>query len=378
MTKIIDDVKLDYSDVLLVPKRSKLNSRADVETERTVRSPHTGRELTSNGIIAANMDTVGTFAMASALMQHNSLTALHKFYRPEEIIDWFDDARESAKLDVFDGRMKRERTFVSIGTSEADWDKLHLLHHALDEDAREEIIICIDVANGYTPALKDTVIATRKLFPYSVIMAGNVVTPDLTYDLIYAGADIVKVGIGPGSVCTTRKMTGVGYPQLSAVMECAEAAHAARGFICADGGITEPGAVAKAFAAGADFVMLGGMLAGHKECGGDVVTVDGLDIDEDQLTDEPKDDWRMRFYGMSSGVAMTKHYGGVASYRASEGKEVLLPYRGSVENTMIEILGGVRSACTYVGASSIKNLPKCATFVKVNRVLNNSLSQYDV
>jgi GMP reductase len=225
------------------------------------------------------------------------------------------------------------------------------------EKSGDEIkFVCIDVANGYTETFIDFVKKFRDLFPTITIMAGNVVTADITEALILAGADIVKVGIGPGSVCTTRKMTGVGYPQLSAIIECADAAHGLGGHICGDGGCTVPGDVAKAFGGGADFVMLGGMLAAHNESGGEVVERDGKTY--------------RRFYGMSSDVAMEKYAGGVAKYRASEGKEVILPARGPVENTVQEILGGVRSTCTYVGARKLKDLSKCTTFVRVSQQIN--------
>ena len=216
--------------------------------------------------------------------------------------------------------------------------------------------LCIDVANGYTEGFVRFVAKVRAAYPHLVIMAGNVVTGEMTEELILDGVDIVKVGIGPGSVCTTRRMTGVGYPQLSAIIECADAAHGLRGLICADGGCTSPGDLAKAFGAGADFIMLGGMLAGHDECGSDLVEVNGVK--------------KMRFYGMSSREAMTKYAGGVAGYRASEGKEVLLDYRGPVENTLQDILGGVRSACTYVGARTLKELSKRTTFVRVTQQIN--------
>jgi GMP reductase len=197
-------------------------------------------------------------------------------------------------------------------------------------------------------------------------MAGNVVTPEMTEELILAGVDIVKVGIGPGSVCTTRKMTGIGYPQLSAVIECADAAHGLKGHIIADGGCSVPGDVVKAFAAGADFVMLGGMLAGHKE---------GLPSEYKDTTEGKS---LVDFYGMSSKSAMDLHSGGVANYRASEGKHVKIPYRGEVSRTLQDILGGLRSACTYVGASELKELSKRATFVRVTQQLNNSLSNYEI
>ena len=216
--------------------------------------------------------------------------------------------------------------------------------------------VCIDVANGYTEAFVSFVKKVRDTFPDLVIMAGNVVTGDMTEELLLSGADIVKVGIGPGSVCTTRKMTGVGYPQLSAIIECADAAHGLGGRICADGGCTVPGDIAKAFGGGADFVMLGGMFAGHDEAGGERVELDGKVY--------------RRFYGMSSKDAMDKYSGGVAKYRAAEGKSVLLPERGPVENTVQDILGGVRSACTYVGARRLKELTMRTTFVRVSMQIN--------
>jgi GMP reductase len=216
-----------------------------------------------------------------------------------------------------------------------------------------QLNICIDVANGYSEYFSEFVKKIRDENPQSRIMAGNVVTAEMTEELILSGADIVKIGIGPGSVCTTRKMTGVGYPQLSAIIECADAAHGLGGLICADGGIKVPGDFGKAFGAGADFVMCGGIFAGHDECGGEV------------------EDGYMSFYGMSSDTAMNKHAGGVANYRTSEGKTVKVPYKGPVENTIKEILGGLRSTCTYVGATKLKELSKRTTFIMVNRQLNN-------
>jgi GMP reductase len=205
----------------------------------------------------------------------------------------------------------------------------------------------MDIANILLILLKKT----RKVFKDKVIIAGNVVTGEMVEELILSGADIVKVGIGPGSVCTTRVKTGVGYPQLSATIECADAAHGLGGHIIADGGCKMPGDVAKAFGAGADFVMLGGMLAGHDESGGQVIEKDGKKYKE--------------YYGMSSKTAMEKHSGGVANYRASEGKTVTIPYRGPVANTLQDVLGGVRSTCTYVGARKLKELSKRTTFIRV-------------
>ena len=339
--KILDDIKVDYADVLIRPKRSTLESRKDVNLERTFQFP-CGRIWTGVPIVAANMDTTGTLAMAREFSKHNMLTCLSK-----HIDNWETDED-----------WKDPNSIPTFGMSESD--EQCLLSESsgvtLSEFMAHKDFICIDVANGYSQRFVDYIKMIREFWPEKIIIAGNVATAEMTEALILAGADIVKVGIGPGSVCTTRKVAGVGYPQLSAVIECADAAHGLNAFIMADGGCTSPGDVAKAFGAGADFVMLGGMLAGHDESEGDIVSIDNIP--------------HKRFYGMSSATAMERHSGGVATYRAAEGKTVTVPYRGKVKDTIQQILGGVRSACTYVGAKRIKDLPKCCTFVRVNRQLN--------
>lgn len=341
--RIIEDVKLDYKDVLITPKRSTLASRSLVNLERifTFRSGNTWRGIP---IIAANMDGVGTLAMDEELNKRNMMVALTKHYSEEELINQF--------------ALRYFSTVYSMGISDADLFKFNNVYNS-DITNNFNIKVCIDVANGYTQSFVDFIKQFREDHPSVLLMAGNVVTPEMTEELILAGVDIVKVGIGPGSVCTTRKMTGIGYPQLSAVIECADAAHGLKGHIIADGGCTVPGDIVKAFAAGADFVMLGGMLAGHKEGGASAIGGN-------------------QFYGMSSDTAMDLHNGGVANYRASEGKTVEIPYRGSVATTLQDILGGLRSACTYVGASELKELSKRATFVRVTQQLNNSLSAYEI
>ena len=344
--RIEDSVKLDYSDVLIRPKRSTLVSRKDVTLEREFKFRHSPITYTGIPIMAANMDTTGTFEMAWALNQFNMFTCLHKHYT-------LDDWKEFM---ITDAGPTAEHKTVAISTGIADSDFTRT--KKILEEFPEINYICIDVANGYTENFVSYIRTVRKVFPTKVIIAGNVVTADMTEALILAGADIVKVGIGPGSVCTTRKKTGVGYPQLSAVIECADAAHGLKGLIVADGGCTCPGDVAKAFAAGADFVMLGGMLAGHDEGGGKIISETG---------DYPY----VEFYGMSSETAQSKHGDGLTGYRASEGKRVLIPYRGGVEHTVKDILGGVRSACTYTGSVSLKELSKRSTFIRVNNQLNN-------
>jgi GMP reductase len=218
--------------------------------------------------------------------------------------------------------------------------------------------ICVDVANGYHENYADFIGRLRDQYPDKTIIAGNVITAEMTEELILKGADIVKCGIGPGSVCTTRLMTGVGVPQLSGIIECADAANGVGGHVIADGGCVYPGDVAKAFGAGAHFVMLGGMLAGHDESEGEIIN------------------GKVTFYGMSSDAAMAKHGRRKDGYRGAEGKVVQIPHKGSVDGTITEILGGVRSACTYIGAKRLKDMPKCATFVQVNNQVNNVYGKY--
>ncbi|ELY3597044.1 GMP reductase [Cronobacter turicensis] len=345
--RIEEDLKLGFKDVLIRPKRSTLKSRSDVELERQFTFKHSRVQWSGVPIIAANMDTVGTFAMAQSLAAFDILTAVHKHY---SVQDWAGFI-QSVSADVL------KHVMVSTGTSDADFEKTKEIL-ALSPSLQ---FICIDVANGYSEHFVQFVAKARAAWPDKAIIAGNVVTGEMCEELILAGADIVKVGIGPGSVCTTRVKTGVGYPQLSAVIECADAAHGLGGQIISDGGCTVPGDVAKAFGGGADFVMLGGMLAGHDESGGTVVEQNGEKF--------------MLFYGMSSESAMNRHVGGVAQYRAAEGKTVKLPLRGAVEDTARDIMGGLRSACTYVGASRLKELTKRTTFIRVqeqeNRVFNS-------
>ena len=326
--RIIDDTKLDFSDVLISPKRSQLTSRKEADLTRNFTFLHSNHTWTGIPIIAANMDHTGTIAMAHVLMEYPMLTALCKFIKSSEW-GWNKNIIQTVGLD-----------------------------QNLDELNYEGQWVCLDVANGYTERFNDYVALMRnhEATKKRIIVAGNVCTPEATEQILLAGADIVKIGIGPGSVCTTRKMTGIGYPQLSAVIECADAAHGLGGHIVADGGCTVVGDIAKAFGGGADFVMLGGMLAGHKECEGEV------------------EDDTMTFYGMSSEEAQLKYYGGKKSHRASEGKKVQVPYKGNVTDTIDEILGGLRSSCTYAGARTLKALPKCTTFVKVNRQLNEVFS----
>ncbi|XP_038630976.1 GMP reductase 2 [Scyliorhinus canicula] len=345
MPRIDNDVKLDFKDVLLRPKRSTLKSRSEVDLLRSFTFRNSKQSYSGIPIVAANMDTVGTFEMARVLSKFSLFTAVHKHYTLEQ---WKEFAVNNPDC--------LQNIAASAGIGPKDLEKLTAILELLPDIH----YICLDVANGYSEHFVEFVKDVRKRFPDHTIMAGNVVTGEMVEELILAGADIIKVGIGPGSVCTTRIKTGVGYPQLSAVIECADAAHGLKGHIMSDGGCTCPGDVAKAFGAGADFVMLGGMLSGHSQCGGETIEKSGKKY--------------KLFYGMSSETAMKKHAGGVADYRASEGKTVEVEFKGDVEGTIRDILGGVRSTCTYVGAAKLKELSRRTTFIRVTQQLNNTFN----
>ena len=338
--RIESEIKLDYKDVLFRPKRSTLSSRKEIDLNRFFKFKWADNEWTGVPIVAANMDSTGTFEMANALSKNNLLTCLHKHYNNCDVLDFFKRTKNY------------NFTTISSGISEEELSNLSVIL-SLDPNIK---FICLDVANGYSERFVRFVGKVRDKYPKLIIIAGNVVTAEMTEELILKGADIIKCGIGGGSSCTTRIQTGVGYGQLSAIMECADAAHGVGGHIMADGGCTSPGDVAKAFGAGSDFVMLGGMLAGHDESAGEIVEEDGNKF--------------KLFYGMSSRVAMDKYHGGVANYRSSEGKAVKIKYRGTIEDTILNILGGIRSTCTYIGAKKIKDMPKCATFIRVTQQSN--------
>ena len=342
MTKIEFGVKLDFNNVLIRPKRSTLKSRSDVELERKIKFKNCNLEWKGVPIMSANMDTTGTFEVYKVLSEHNMLTVLHKFYT----IDDYAAQKDMLNPNLF---------AVSSGISNDDYDKLINIMNVIDCNW-----ICIDIANGYLEGMVSFCKRVREQFPNKIIIAGNVVTREIVEELILDGkVDVVKIGIGPGSACTTRLKTGVGMPQLSAVLECSDAAHGVGGHIISDGGITCPGDMAKAFGGGADFVMVGGQFAGHDENPGDIIEENGKKL--------------KLFYGMSSETAQKKHYGSMAKYRSSEGRVLKIPYKGSLHNTVADYLGGLRSTCTYINASCIKHMSKCTTFMHVNQQVNNSL-----
>ena len=339
--KIESDPKLDFNNVLIRPKRTILTSRSQVEVERKFKFPNSTSFWNGVPIIAANMDTIGTLEVYNVLSKYKIITALHKFYTLEDL--------KGHELD--------ENYFmVSTGISDMDYSRLT---NILDNIKVKWL--CIDVANGYMQQLVDFCKKVRNNYPDKIIVAGNVVSREMTEELIINGkVDVVKVGIGGGSACITRVKTGVGMPQLSAVIECGDAAHGVNGYIISDGGITCPGDMAKAFGGGADFVMVGGQFSGHDENPGDIIEENGQKF--------------KTFYGMSSEHAMKKHYGKMAKYRSSEGRFIKVKYKGPIENTVLDYLGGIRSCCTYINAQSIKNMSKCTTFVMVSQQINNHLN----
>ena len=368
--KIIDELKLDFDDVLIKPKRSSLTTRSNVHLHRDFVFRHSPRTLRCIPLFAANMDTTGTMMMARQLTRDGALVALHKHYHRDEYINFYLKA-EALEYPA-------SHSFFSVGTRDKDIAKLVKVFKDLDEYPN----ICVDVANGYSEGFVEMLADIRKEFPKSIIMAGNVVSPEMTEELILHGkVDIVKIGIGSGSVCTTRLKTGVGYPQLSAVMECADAAHGLGGHVCSDGGCKTPADVCKAFGANSDFVMLGSMLAGTDCCEGKweleyyQKTIRNGRTREEWVDESPGYETQTRkkslvFYGMSSKTAQDKHNGGVSGYRTSEGRTVTIPYKGTTEEVMADICGGLRSCGTYIGADCIKDFGKKTVFIKVKNTHN--------
>ena len=345
--RIEDEIKLTFDDVLIRPKRSTLVSRSEVKLERELKFRHTSLTCAGVPVVSANLDTTGTFETAISLQKHKMITAVHKFYTIE---DW------KQTIDKLDS------SYIAVTVGQSDEDmQLEKNIYELNNYIK---FLCIDVANGYREDFINAVKKYRENFKEKIIIAGNVATREMTEALILAGADIVKIGIGPGSVCTTRSVAGVGYPQLSSISECSDAAHGLGGHVMADGGCKYPGDVSKAFGAGADFVMLGGIFAGHEESGGELV--------EDDDGVKYKD-----FYGMSSTKAQQTYYGDLAEHRAPEGKKVRLKFKGPLDNTVQAILGGVRSACSYVGAKTLKDLPKCTTFIRVTQTTNEVFATFE-
>jgi GMP reductase len=347
--RIENDIKLDFKDVLIRPKRSTLNSRADVVLDREFNFKHSGQKWKGVPLMASNMDGVGCFEVALVFAEERMITCIVKTATIDEWIAFGKDHEDALPF-----------VAISSGSSEQDYINTQLILAAVPGIQ----FLQIDIANGYSEHFVEAVKKFRASNPLRTIIAGNVVTGEMTEELILSGADVVKIGIGPGSVCTTRIKTGVGYPQLSAIIECADAAHGLGGYIVGDGGLTCSGDFAKAFGGGADFAMAGGLFAGHTEGGGEVIDRGGKPF--------------VSFYGMSSRTAMEKNTGEMMpEYRSSEGKLVSLPFKGPIKSTILDMLGGIRSCCTYTGSSSLKELPKRTTFVRVTQQVNALFGSID-
>jgi GMP reductase len=383
--KLVDGIKLDFKDILLVPQRSSLDSRSEVELERTFKFKYSTRVWSGIPIIASNMDTCGSFEVARALARHKMLTALHKFYSEDELFEFFTE-----NYNLWNS------VFYTVGANDNDFEKLEKLSYKIVNFIKDKNLIltqeycnnlwppmiCLDAANGYTTMFVDYLKRLRKLYPQAIIMAGNIVTGNMAEELVLSGADIVKVGIGSGSVCLTRISAGIGVPQASAVDECAHQSHGLQSHVCSDGGITCAGDVCKALCVGADLIMIGGFFAGTEECSGDwmweyedhngnkheIVSEDLKNISEADFVSLKKK--YLKFHGMSSREAMEQHYGGMADYRAAEGKEVIVPCKGPISDTVQDILGGIRSCCSYLGCLKIKDMPKCALFIRCHDTHN--------
>lgn len=357
---IVNEEQLDFDDVMIAPQPSCVESRKDVTIVRPYKFKHTGKVIEGNPAMAANMATTGTFEMAREMQKHQMFCALHKHYSAEELIQFLENNKKEFGTNDY--------IFISTGLRKDDFAKLQtVMKTGLCNN------ICLDAPNGYINGFVQHLNRIRTAFPNSIIMAGNIVTPEKTVELIQNGADVVKLGIGSGSACSTRVKTGVGRPQLSTIIDCVSASKRYEGLVCSDGGVQKPADYIKAIGVHADFVMMGGYLAGCSEAGGKLITklVKSPFVDDncDYIMEERK--YKL-FYGMSSEYAQDQHYNGLADYRASEGIKVLTPYKGPVKKTIQDLEGGLRSALTYVGAQDIEEFPHKITFYKVRRQLNRT------
>ena len=375
--QIIDSVQLDFSDVLIKPRRSSIDSRSKVDITREYKFKWCPYVIKGTGIMQANMGTIGNFDVSRKMLENGLFACLHKYHSVEDLIEFYGELYDKY---VHSGDKSLRRCLLGIGLRDDGIEKLRAINKALGI----QVGVKFDVPNGYIPQVKEKVIELRKEFPEMFIMVGNVVTGDITEDLILSGADCVAVGIGPGGQCLTRPTTGCGRPQLSAIIECADAAHQVGGMVCADGGITCPGDLGKAFGAGADFIMIGSLFAGTDEADGEIISkwifngeyepaMDGSGFEPCLELKEFK-----QFYGMSSTLAQEKFGNGKPKYRASEGRVSLVPYVGSIDGVIDELLGGLRSTMTYIGAWKLKNIPKQCTFYKVHNQLNRTYEKYTI
>ena len=368
MQKIINETKLDFDDVLIVPQRSTLTSRSEIKLERTFYFYHSSRIWSGIPIMCANMSFC-SFDMAKALAKHKMIACLHKYHCPLKLADYFYKHPENI-----------DYTFVSIGYKKGDLDNLLQLKKHM---GGKQPNICIDVPNGHMDAFVKYCKKVRDNFPESIIIAGNVTNTSSTQELIiYGGVDIVKCGIGGGSACTTRFLTGCGLPQLSCCLENSYVAHGLQngpkklGLICSDGGHKNVGDVCKALCAGGDFVMLGGYFAGSEPCDGDwtyeyKMSTGAWQPIDPKHSDTEKRKTKFTYYGMSTHIAQERFEDSQKSYRASEGTKIIVPYKGSIDRVVQELLGGIRSCCCYIGSDSMKHMSRCGQFCRVNQIHTN-------
>ena len=353
---IVKEEQLDFDDVMIMPKPSTVESRKDTTIVRPFKFKWTDKVIEGNPAIAANMTTTGTFEMANELQKHQMFCALHKHYSPEEVIRFLEENKRNFGTNDY--------IFIGTGLRQGDFENLKkIMATGLCNN------ICLDAPNGYIQGFVQHLNRLRHTFPHSIIMAGNVVTPEKTFEILQNGADVVKVGIGSGSACSTRVKTGVGRPQLSTILDCVSSAKRYGGLICSDGGIQKPADYVKAIAAYADFVMMGGYLAGCSEAGGDLIC---RHIKTGEQMPSGREETRIReykmFYGMSSEYAQKNHYrNGMPSYRASEGIVSLVPHKGPVRDTIQDLEGGLRSAMTYTDSRTIDEFQRNVEFYKVRR-----------
>lgn len=370
--QIVDSVQLDFSDVLIKPRRSSIDSRSKVNISRDYKFKWCPIPITGTGIMQSNMGTIGNFEVSRKMLEQGLFACLHKHHNVEDLVSFYKELFSNG-----DGTWRR--CFLSIGLRDNGIEKLRTINKELGV----QIGIKFDVPNGYIPQVKERVIELRKEFPEMFIMVGNVVTGDITEDLILSGADCVAVGIGNGAQCLTRRQTGCGRPQFSALVECSDAAHQVGGMVCCDGGITCPGDLGKAFGAGSDFIMIGSLFAGTDEADGEIITkwinngeYDRFLYDIGYKFEPHLEEKKFKqFYGMSSTLAQEKFGNGKPSYRASEGRVTLMPYVGSIDGVIEELLGGLRSTMTYIGAKNLKDIPKQSVFFKVHNQLNQTFEK---
>jgi len=374
--QIIDSVQLDFSDVLIKPRRSSIDSRSKVDITREYKFKWCPDVIIGTGIMQANMGTIGNFEVSRKMLENNLFACLHKYHKVEDLIEFYRSLMIPMEEIVYTAYHPWKRCLLGIGLRDDGIEKLRIINKELGI----QVGVKFDVPNGYIPQVKERVIELRKEFPDMFIMVGNVVTGDITEDLILSGADCVAIGIGNGAQCLTRRQTGCGRPQFSAVVECADAAHQVGGMVCSDGGITCPGDLGKAFGAGADFIMIGSLFAGTDEAEGEIITKHIITNEYDIVHKCPclEEKKFKQFYGMSSTLAQEKFGNGKPSYRASEGRVTLMPYTGPIDGVIEELLGGLRSTMTYVGALTLKNIPKQCVFYKVHNQLNQTFENYTI